>query len=118
QAGTSVATFENYVAFWFSLDLCDPNSYPGGPCIAASDSNNPLTAGNALLELQFYPPGFITAGQVLNPVSCSATKWCAALNIHSLECNTVGHCNTLCTEPVNFALIEPNASPRGRTAPP
>src|SRR5439155_23249526 len=80
-------------------------------------SNHALTAGNALLAFQFYPPGFTTAGPVLNPVSCSATKWCAALNIDSLECNTLGQCNPFCTQPVNFALIETNGIPPGPPGP-
>jgi hypothetical protein len=51
-------SFENFIAFWFSMALCDPNSFPKGACIADSDQNNPNDAGSALLELQFYPPGF------------------------------------------------------------
>ena len=39
-------------------------------------------AGTAFMEMQFYPPGWVSwpAG-----ISCDATKWCAALNIDSLS---------------------------------
>jgi len=89
QSGTSVASFENYITFWFSLALCDPNSTPLGPCTPVSDSNTVASAGSAVLELQFYPPG----------INCSATQWCSALNIDSLECNfslTTNPCNPNC----------------------
>jgi len=76
-------SFENFIAFWFSMALCDPNSgFVRGPCIPDSDKNNPNRAGSAFLEMQFYPPGnppFIT------PVSCDLTPWCASLHINSLE---------------------------------
>jgi hypothetical protein len=58
-------SFQNFIAFWFSMALCDPNSgFVRGPCIPNSDENNPNTTGSAFLEMQFYPPGnppFITA---------------------------------------------------------
>ena len=51
-------SFENFVAFWFAMALCDPNSgFARGPCIADSDEHNPNTAGSAFLEMQFYPTG-------------------------------------------------------------
>src|ERR1700732_318394 len=57
-------SFENFIAFWFSMALCDPNSgFVRGPCIPDSDKNTPLSTGSAFLEMQFYPPGnppFIT----------------------------------------------------------
>jgi hypothetical protein len=53
-------SFENFVAFWFAMALCDPNSgFVRGPCIPDSDENNPNTAGSAFLEMQFFPPGEI-----------------------------------------------------------
>ncbi len=50
--------------------------------------------------------------------SCSATKWCAALNIDSLEC-TFGFatCNNDCLEPVNFAFLQTNGVPAGPPSP-
>ena len=54
--------FELMPALWYSMALCDPNSYPLLPCKPDSDTNSPhgsyLGGGSALLELQFYPPGF------------------------------------------------------------
>ena len=104
-------SFENYITFWFGMDLCDPNSFPQNPCIPDSDknpsttfANNPQAAGGAFLELQFYPPGF---SPFISRVSCDLTHWCAAMNIDSLECNPdFSFCNPNCTEPVNFAFIQ------------
>jgi len=46
-------------------------------------------------------------------MSCSATQWCAALNIDSLECNASGNCNDNCIEPVNFSYLQTNGIPPG-----
>jgi hypothetical protein len=103
------------IAPWFGLPMCDPNSYPQNPCKPASDTNTglgaPTDAGSAFLELQFYPPGF---GPFKDAFSCDQTRYCAALNIDSLECtfNFVS-CNNDCTEPVNFAYIQRNGVPTG-----
>jgi hypothetical protein len=43
-------SFENFAAFWFSMAVCDPNSFPKGACIPNSDQNNPNDAGSALLD--------------------------------------------------------------------
>src|SRR5262249_14337795 len=56
QDGRVVANRELFQNFWFGLALCDPASFPFGPCTPNSDSNT-ATAGSALVELQFYPPG-------------------------------------------------------------
>jgi len=107
------------VAPWFGLPICDPKSYPQNPCTPDSDTNvghdNPNAAGSALLELQFYPPGYTPFP---DSTSCSATKWCAALNIDSLEC-TFGFatCNNNCVEPVNFAFLQTNSVPAGPPSP-
>jgi hypothetical protein len=108
------------VAPWFGLPLCDEKSYPQNPCRPDSDTNggldhNPNAAGSALMELQFYPPGFTP---LLDSASCSATKWCAALTIDSLEC-TFGFktCNANCEEPVNFAYLQTNSVPAGPPSP-
>src|SRR5262245_48376670 len=47
-------TFENQIAFWFSMALCDPGSFPQGACIPDSDANRSDTldsrsAGSAFL---------------------------------------------------------------------
>ena len=59
--------FELSPAPWFSMALCDPNSFPQAPCTPNSDSNAPtcfgpnctsgLGGGSAFMELQLYPPG-------------------------------------------------------------
>jgi hypothetical protein len=108
-------SFENFVAFWFAMALCDPNSgFVRGPCIPDSDENNPNTAGSAFLEMQFYPPGnppFIT------PISCDLTHWCASLHINSLETMDNGKLNPDCTETTNFAFIQGDRIPTGPPGP-
>jgi len=108
------------VAPWFGLSMCDPESYPENPCTPDSDSNlgaisNPADAGSAFMELQLYPPGYTP---FVDSESCSATKWCAALTIDSLEC-TFGFatCNDNCIEPVNFAFLQTNGVPTGPPSP-
>ena len=108
------------VAPWFGLAVCDPKSNPQNPCTPDSDSNSgsatdPHAAGSAFMELQFYPPGFTP---FIDAPSCSTTKWCAALNIDSLEC-TFGQatCNNNCIEPVNFAFLQTNGVPAGPPSP-
>jgi hypothetical protein len=108
------------VAPWFGLPMCDSKSYPQNPCTPDSDTNggqidNPNGAGSAFMELQFYPPGYTP---FVDSTSCSATKWCAALTIDSLEC-TFGFatCNNNCIEPVNFAYLQTNGVPAGPPSP-
>jgi hypothetical protein len=98
------------VAPWFGLPMCDSLSFPQGNCTPDSDSNNPNVAGSAFMELQVYPPGYTP---FVDSMSCSATQWCAALNIDSLECNASGTCNDNCIEPVNFAYLQTNGVPAG-----
>src|SRR5260370_2181539 len=51
-------------------------------------------------------------------MSCSATKWCAAINIDSLACNfNFATCNNNCIEPVNFAYLQTNGVPAGPPSP-
>ena len=122
--------FELSVAPWFSMAICDPNSYPQTPCTPESDSNAPSGSypggGSAFMELQFYPPGF---APFVDSISCNipgSTKyltegnggWCAALTIDSLECtNNFAYCNPACEEPVNFAFIQKNGVPTGPPSP-
>ncbi len=111
--------FELMPALWYSMDLCDPRSYPQMPCQPESDSNSPHGSypggGSAFLELQFYPPGF---APFVDGLSCDGTHWCAALTIDSLEC-TAGFstCNNDCVEPVNFAFVQTNGVPTGPPSP-
>ena len=118
-------TFELTPALWFSMALCDPNSYPLNPCTPNSDSNAPapeclqvfpchnyLGGGNAFMELQFYPPGFSTG------ISTDNTHYSSALTIDSAEVTpNFESQNEDCTEPVNFALIARNGVPAGPPSP-
>lgn len=110
--------FELSVAPWFSMDICDPNSTPLLSCKPESDANAASGSypggGSAFLELQLYPPGF---GPFEDSISCSGTKWCAALNIDSLECTAAFDCNNNCTEPVNFSFLQTNGVPPGPPSP-
>lgn len=120
--------FELSPAPWFSMAMCDSNSYPQLPCTPQSDANAPACpnvngcnpnlypgGGSAFMEMQFYPPG---EAPFIDSISCDNTHWCAALNIDSLEC-TYGFasCNTACEEPVNFAFIQTNGVPTGAPNP-
>jgi len=107
------------IAPWFGLPVCDPKSFPQNPCAPDSDSNigsfqSPAAAGSAFMELQFYAPGFTP---FVDNQSCSATKWCAALTIDSLECSGKNACNANCTEPINFAYLQTNGVPAGPPSP-
>jgi hypothetical protein len=107
------------IAPWFGLNMCDPKSFPQKPCTPDSDTNtgalgDPNAAGSAFMELQFYPPGF---APFIDGVSCSQTRWCAALTIDSLECNSSFACNNNCIEPVNFSFLQTNGVPPGPPAP-
>jgi hypothetical protein len=112
QDGTGgTFNFQDRIAFWFGLALCDDQSgpNPGGsalaganiPCTPDSDSNIydgstcvPTCAtspdyigrhpGTAFMELQFYPPSWVKWPP---GVSCDPTKWCAALAIFQLNLN-------------------------------
>jgi hypothetical protein len=119
-SGSVVHYSELSIAPWFGLPICDPKSYPQNSCTPDSDTNsglisNPAAAGSAFMELQFYPPGDTP---FIDSESCSATKWCAALTIDSLEC-TFGFatCNAACEEPVNFAYLQTNGVPSGPPSP-
>jgi hypothetical protein len=77
--------------------------------------------------MQFYPPGWIpwpTWQVAVGASACSATQWCAALNIDSLSYNPVtglGN-NTNCEnkvgeEYVNFAFVTKNGKSTGPANP-
>src|SRR6266536_318295 len=118
------------------MDLCDNQSAPEfthDPCKANSDSNifdgtDPAKPdyigrhpGTAFLELQFYPPGWVSFE---NGISCDARKWCAAMAIFSLnqDQNTGTANNADCLgkvgiEPANFAFITRNGRPQAPPGP-
>jgi hypothetical protein len=113
-------------AMWFSMNVCDPSSYPLLPCTPESDANAPRCAnqaecngypggGSAFMELQFYPPGF---GPWVDAPSFDNTHWGAALTVDSLEA-TQGFrsINENCVEPVNFSFIQRNGVPPGPPSP-
>lgn len=118
--------FQLPVAPWFSMAMCDPNSYPQTPCTPESDSNAPTCngvacttaqsgGGSAFMEMQLYPPGY---PPFVDSVSCDDTHWCAALTIDSAECTAqFATCNTSCEEPVNFGFIQKNGVPTGAPSP-
>ena len=120
--------FELTPAPWYSMAVCDPNSYPQLPCTPGSDANAPACpngnncnpngypgAGGAFMEMQFYPPGFAPFADSL---SCDNTHWCAALTIDSLECTEgFAQCNPNCEEPVNFAFVQTDGIPTGPPSP-
>jgi hypothetical protein len=118
--GSDVAHwFELSIAPWFSMAMCDPNSYPQQACKANSDANAPSSTfaggGSAFMEMQFYPPGFAPFSE---SISCDNTHWCAALTIDSLACSLgFASCNNACEEPVNFAFIQMNGVPSGPPSP-
>lgn len=118
--------FELSVAPWFSMAMCDPNSYPQNGCAPESDANAPTCVGtqtsgcypgggSAFMEMQLYPPGF---PPFADSISCDDSHWCAALTIDSLEC-TLGFasCNSACEEPVNFGWVQRDGIPTGPASP-
>jgi hypothetical protein len=111
--------FELTPAPWFSMAMCDPNSYPQAGCTSLSDSNAPTSSfnggGSAFMEMQLYPPGF---PPFADATSCDDSHWCAALTIDSLECTyQFATCNGACEEPVNFAYIQHDGVPTGPPSP-
>jgi hypothetical protein len=113
-----IDNFELYPTFWLGMALCDTQSFPEFTTTCTPDSDANIFAGSdpnasdyighhpggAFMELQFYPPGWIT--------SCDGTHWCAALTIDSeLSDPNDGKannksCNKLVgDEPVNIAFI-------------
>jgi hypothetical protein len=127
--------FELSGADWFGMAMCDTQSYPEQvkTCPPDSDKNildptvSPKHVGQAFMEMQFYPPGWIpwpTWQVAVGASSCDPTHWCAALNIDSLSLNPVtGKANnTTCLnkvgeEYVNFAFITKNGKSTGPANP-
>jgi hypothetical protein len=109
--------------FWFSMILCDNESYPEGTksCPPNSDSNiqpagfMPDHAGTAVLELQFYPPGW---PPFISQFSCDMTHWCASLHINSLQGSfNFQNVNPNCEEPTAFAFLTKSGRPIGPAGP-
>jgi hypothetical protein len=116
--------FQLHPAFWFGMAMCDSQSFPEftDKCKPDTDSNifdssDPGSPhyigkhpGTAFMEMQFYPPGWITGN--------SLTQWTAALNIDSLSENgntgqgNNAHCGGA-IEYVNFAYIQTDGVPPG-----
>jgi hypothetical protein len=134
QVGKSY-NFELSGASWLGMAMCDTQSYPEqvSTCPPNSDKNildpgvSPKHVGEAYMEMQFYPPGWIpwpTWQQAVGASSCDATHWCAAMNVDSLSLNPVtGKANNATClskvgeEYVNFAFITKNGVSQGPANP-
>jgi hypothetical protein len=123
-------TFELAGADWLGMALCATQSDPEqvSTCPADSDKNildptiSPKHVGQAYMELQFYPPGWVpwpTWAVAVGASSCNPTMWCVAMNIFSLALNPVTgqSLNRTCLskvgeEYVNFAFLTKNGKPQ------
>jgi hypothetical protein len=119
-------SFELSGAQWFGMALCATQSFPElvKTCPPDSDSNildpkvSPRHVGEAFMELQFYPPGWVpwpTWAVAVGASTCDPTQWCAAMNVFSLALNPVTGqtLNSTCLsrvgiEYVNFAFLTKN----------
>ena len=128
-------SFELSGADWFGMAMCDTQSFPEQvkTCPPDSDSNilppsiSPRHVGQAFMEMQFYPPGWIqwpTWQKAVGASSCDPRMWCAAMNIDSLSLNPVTNKanNAGCLakagfEYVNFAFITKNGKSTGPANP-
>ena len=128
-------SFELNGTDWFGMAMCDTQSFPEQvkTCPPDSDSNilspstSPKHVGQAFMEMQFYPPGWIqwpTWAKAVGASSCDPHKWCAAMNIDSLSLNPVTNKanNPGCLakagfEYLNFAFITKNGKSTGPANP-
>lgn len=125
--------FQLHPAFWFGMAMCDTQSYPEqvSTCTPDSDSNivdpavSPNHPGTAFMEMQFYPPGWVSP-EFIDGTSCTARQWCAALTIDSLAQDPVKgtSLNSTCAnqllgglEYINFALITKSGVPQAPADP-
>ena len=116
--------FQLHPAWWFGMAMCDTQSSPNftNVCVPDTDDNifdsaDPTSPryigkhpGTAFMEMQFYPPAWITGNSV--------TQWTAALNIDSVSQNgnTGQGNNAACggaIEYVNYAFIQLDGVPPG-----
>ena len=109
--------FELSIAPWFSMALCNPNSFPQRACDPLSDKNAPECiglkcslesypgGGSSFTEVQFYPPGF---APFVDSESCDNTHWCASLHINDLECKL----NVAATAAASSRPTSPSSRPR------
>ncbi len=128
DANTASYQFELNPTFWFGMAMCNSQSAPNPGVKCIPDSNKNITSdfskqpGSAYLEMQFYPPGWVSwpAGD-----SCDATKWCAAVNVWSLaedELHATDQ-NGLCASAIggieygNFAFLTLNGKPQASPNP-
>jgi hypothetical protein len=127
NAGTGGTwNFNLRAVFWLGLTLCDSQSSPNfrNSCTPDTDRNaryrsfdpaSPFyigkSPGNAFMELQFYPPGWVPQ---FEGFGCGAHTYCAAMTIDSLSDNpnTGATRNPDCDnfflageEPINWAYI-------------
>jgi hypothetical protein len=127
--------FELGSTIWFGMSMCDTQSYPEQVDHCTPDSDSNITTGRnlakhpgvAFTELQFYSPGWVgwpTWAVAAGASTCDPTKWCAALNIDSLEEDPVNGTlqNPTCAartgiEPVNFAFVTRNGKSTGPANP-
>jgi hypothetical protein len=117
-----VWTFQQRIADWFGMVMCDTQSYPEGNPHCPKDSNGniqvppqPDHVGAAYMELQFYPPG---DPPFISNISCDTTHWCGALTIDSLQASYgFAQENDNCIEPVNFAFLQRDGVPTGPPGP-
>jgi hypothetical protein len=134
KVGKSYA-FELSGADWLGMVMCDTQSFPEQvhSCPPDSDKNilepsvSPKHVGQAYMEMQFYPPGWIpwpTWQVAVGSSACSATQWCAAVNIDSLSINPVTNqeLNSSCQrkvglEYINFAFVTKNGKSTGPANP-
>jgi hypothetical protein len=94
--GPTVWNFQLHPAFWFGMALCDSESFPLAThkCPPDSDQNifddpDPKSKryigrhpGTAFLELQFYPPGWVSG--------FTQNQYAVALHINSLSVKALG----------------------------
>jgi hypothetical protein len=127
--------FELSGAEWLGMAMCDTQSYPEQVSTCPPDSNknildpavSPKHVGQAYMEMQFYPPGWVpwpTWAVAVGASSCNPTMWCAAMNIDSLSLNPVtGQTNNAAClskvgeEYLNFAFITKNGKSTGPANP-
>ena len=128
--------FEQRAAYWFGMIMCDTQSAPefrhtsckpdsNGNVFSSTDPNSPRyigkAPGNAYMELQFYPPGWVPQ---FTGFDCPGTKWCVSLTIDSLNIdqntgavNNVACQNVVGLEPANFAYLTFSGKPHGAPDP-